>query len=71
MSTSTQHSYLRNISTFLSACGTKFKIKESDLFAESDLYDVDNFQKVKPNPGAIYCPHTQTYPQKNYVCMVL
>ena len=41
-----QHSYLKNISTFLHICESKFRIKESDLFVESDLYDVDNFQKV-------------------------
>lgn len=41
-----QHSYLKNISTFLHICKSKFRIKESDLFIESDLYDVDNFQKV-------------------------
>lgn len=41
-----QHSYLKNISTFLHICETKFRLKESDLFVESDLYDVDNFQKV-------------------------
>lgn len=41
-----QHSYLKNISAFLSACRYKFKMSDSDLFAESDLYDVDNFQKV-------------------------
>jgi len=42
-----QYSYIRNISAFLQACQTKFRIKESDLFTESDLYDVDNFKKVR------------------------
>ena len=47
LSLSLQHSYLKNISAFLSACRYKFKINDGDLFAESDLYDVDNFQKVR------------------------
>lgn len=41
-----QHSYLRNIAAFLQACRSKFNISDSDLFSDSDLYDVDNFQKV-------------------------
>ena len=50
-----QHSYLKNISAFLSACKTKFKIKDQDLFNESDLYDVDNFKKV------CYIPYTYLF----------
>ena len=41
-----QHSYLRNIAAFLQACRSKFNIGDADLFSDSDLYDVDNFQKV-------------------------
>lgn len=41
-----QHHYLRNIAAFLQACRSKFSIMDSDLFSDSDLYDVDNFQKV-------------------------
>ena len=54
-----QYSYIRNISAFLQACQSKFRIKESDLFTESDLYDVDNFKKVKWKPLMSLAPMGQ------------
>ena len=41
-----QHSFLKNIQTFLHALTSSLGFEESDLFADSDLYDADNFKKV-------------------------
>eukprot|EP00731_Ephydatia_muelleri_P024738 Em0016g1009a len=41
-----QHSFIKNIQTFLHTLTSSFGFEEGDLFADSDLYDVDNFKKV-------------------------
>lgn len=41
-----QHTFLKNISSFLVACKVNFRIATEDLFEDSDLYEVTNFGKV-------------------------
>lgn len=38
---------LKNIRTFLAACGDTFGMKKSELFDAFDLFDVRNFGKVR------------------------
>eukprot|EP00731_Ephydatia_muelleri_P024737 Em0016g1008a len=41
-----QHSFVKNIQTFLHALTSSFGFEEGLLFANNDLYEVDNFKKV-------------------------